>query len=288
MTEQEPVDVHEARRPDPERRHGDRRHGDRRRPRVRIAAVGDIHVSEESAGALRAGFARANDEADVLLLAGDLTRRGTPAEMRAVANELADVRIPILTVLGNHDFEAEETGEACGILREHGILVLDGDAFELDGRVGIAGARGFMGGFGRRRLTSFGEPATKRFVAACTDEVHKLELALQQITAPTRVVLLHYAPIEQTIIGEPEQIYPFLGSDRLAEPLDRYGVAVCFHGHAHRGTFRGQTLGGVPVFNVAHEILKENGEGALYFLYELLLPTAEGEGETVEAGVAEA
>ncbi|HET7321058.1 MAG TPA: metallophosphoesterase [Longimicrobiaceae bacterium] len=286
MTDPEAMDPSETTPPVPERRHGDRRRSDRRSPRVRIAAVGDIHVSQETAGKHRALLARANDEADVLLVAGDLTRHGTAAEMRTAVTELSDVTIPIVAVLGNHDYEAGEAGEACDILRAHGVHLLDGDAFRLNEQVGIAGAKGYMGGFGRRRLTSFGEPSTKEFVAVCMEEVHKLELALQSLSTPTRIALLHYAPISETIEGEPEQIFPFLGTDRLAEPLDRYEAAVCFHGHAHRGSFSGHTQGGVPVFNVAHEVLHQSGAGEAYFLYELPLETEEEEEEPVEAGSA--
>jgi Icc-related predicted phosphoesterase len=251
---------------------GERRHGDRRRRKVRIAAVGDFHVGEEDAGVYRALFARANVDADILLLAGDLTRRGTPAEMRAAVAELAEVQIPIVAVLGNHDFEAGHADEACAILRERGIHLLNGDAFQLNEWVGIAGTKGFVGGFGRRTLTAFGEPETKAFVAASLEEVQKLELSLQRLRTPIRVALLHYAPIAATVQGEPEQIFPFLGTDRLAEPLDRYEVKVAFHGHAHVGALRGETIGGVPVFNVALPLLRREGAGEMYFLYEIPIP----------------
>jgi Icc-related predicted phosphoesterase len=257
-------------------RQGDRRQGDRRRRTVRLAAVGDFHASEEEAGALRAAFAKVNEDADVLLLAGDLTRRGTPAEMKVAVAELGDVTIPIVAVLGNHDYEAGEVEEAKCILRDRGVHVLDGDAFQLDERVGIAGAKGFMGGFGRRALTAFGEPETKAFVADCVGEVHKLEQALLRLRTPIRVALLHYAPVVDTVVGEPEQIYPFLGTDRLAEPLDRFEVDVCFHGHAHIGAFRGSTTGGVPVFNVAHALLLREGVGEMYYVHEIPVPREEG------------
>jgi Icc-related predicted phosphoesterase len=234
------------------RLHGERRRGDRRKKNVRIAAVGDFHVGEEDAGIYRSLFARANQEADVLLLAGDLTRRGTPAEMRTAVAELAEVQIPIVAVLGNHDFEAGHPEEACAILRDRGVHVLDGDAFQLNEWVGIA--------------------QTKAFVAASLEEVQKLELALQRLRTPIRVALLHYAPIVGTVIGEPEQIFPFLGTDRLAEPLDRYEVKVAFHGHAHVGAFRGVTIGGVPVFNVALPLLRKEGAGEMYFLHEIPIP----------------
>lgn len=258
-----------------ERRRGDRRRSERRAGSVRIAAVGDFHAGEEDAGAYRPLFARANEDADVLLLAGDLTRWGTPAEMRVAVNELADVEIPIVAVLGNHDCESGQEAELCGILRDRGVHLLDGDAYVLNEGVGIAGTKGYMGGFGRRALTGFGESQTKEFVNASLQEVQKLELALRSLGTPVRVALVHYAPVVDTVVGEPEQIYPFLGTDRLAEPLDRYGVAACFHGHAHIGSFEGRTAGGVPVYNVSHALLRKEGKGEMYYLHEIAVPDAE-------------
>lgn len=249
-----------------------RRKDDRlRKGLVRVAAVGDFHCGEEDAGRYREAFARVNDEADVLLLAGDLTRRGTPAEFRIVAGELQDVRIPILTVLGNHDHESHQTEAGLAILRERGVHILDGEPFELNERIGFAGVKGFMGGFGRWTLTAFGEAETKAFVGTTLDEVQRLEFALRRLSTPVRVVLLHYAPISDTVVGEPEQIFPFLGNDRLVEPIDRFKAAVVFHGHAHHGTFRGTTPGGVPVFNVSHVLLAEQKQGDMYFLYDIPL-----------------
>lgn len=255
----------------PDRRRGEDR---RRQPgsKVRIAAVGDFHCGEEDAGVYRPHFQRVNEEADVLLLAGDLTRWGTPAEMRVAVGELGDVNIPIVCVLGNHDLEADREQEICAILRDSGIHHLDGGSYELNEQVGIAGAKGFLGGFGARTLTAFGEPAIKKFVGTTLEEAKKLEIALRRLATPVRVVLLHYAPVVDTVVGEPEQIYPFLGSDRLAEPIDRYEVAVAFHGHAHHGSFRGKTPGGTPVFNVSHHLIQREGVGDLYFVYELGLP----------------
>lgn len=271
-------------RPAPPREE-ERRQGDRRRRVVRIAAVGDFHSAESSVGAFRAQFARVNDEADVLLLAGDLTNWGTPAEMRVAVAELSEVDVPIVAVLGNHDHEAGETEAACEILRDRGIHVLDGDVFELNGQVGIAGVKGYMGGFGRRALTAFGEALTKNFVSSCLEEVQKLELALRRLSTPVRVALLHYAPVVDTVVGEPEQIYPFLGTDRLAEPLDRFEVAVAFHGHAHHGTFEGRTAGGVPVYNVSHDLLRREGRGEMYFVYEIPVPPEVEAGAEAGAGV---
>jgi Icc-related predicted phosphoesterase len=244
---------------------GDRR----RRDRVRIAAVGDFHVGEEDAGAYRDLFASANDDADVLVLCGDLTRRGLEPEFRAVVGELADVKIPIVAVLGNHDYEGGATNEGTTILRARGVHVLCGDSFALNEQVGFAGVKGFMGGFARGTLTAFGEPETKAFVSAALEEVHRLELALRRLATPIRVAVLHYAPVQSTVAGEPEIIFPFLGTDRLADPIDRYGCALALHGHAHSGTFRGQTTGGVPVFNVSLPLLRKEGVGKMYYLHEM-------------------
>ena len=253
-----------------------RRRDDRRRSGVvRVAAVGDFHCGEEDAGRYREAFARVNDEADVLLLAGDLTRRGTPAEFRVVAGELQDVRIPILTVLGNHDHESHQAEAGLAILRERGVHILDGEPFELNEQVGFAGVKGFMGGFGRWTLTAFGEAETKAFVGTTLEEVQRLEFAMRRLSKPVRVVLLHYSPIAETVMGEPEQIFPFLGNDRLVEPIDRFKAAVVFHGHAHHGTFRGTTPGGVPVFNVSHVLVRAEGAGDMYFLFDVPLPHPE-------------
>jgi Icc-related predicted phosphoesterase len=261
------------------RRDGDRRRGDRRRQTVQIAAVGDFHCGEDDAGVYRAQFARANDEADVLLLAGDLTRWGTPAEMRVAVGELADVEVPVVAVFGNHDYESAQTDDACTILRERGVHLLDGDIFELNESVGIAGAKGFIGGFGKHTLTAFGEAETKAFVNASHEEVKKLELALRRLSTPIRIALLHYAPVVDTVRGEPEQIFPFLGTDRLAEPVDRFEAAVAFHGHAHYGTFQGATPGGVPVFNVSHVLVRREGVGEMYYVHEIPLPVEEKRAE---------
>lgn len=249
-----------------ERRSG----GDRRREgRLRIAAVGDFHCGVEDVGTFRDLFADANAQADVLVLTGDLTQRGLVAEYRAVVGELADVKIPIVAVLGNHDYEAGEVAEGSAVLRARGIHLLSGDSFQLNDRVGFAGVKGFMGGFGRGTLTAFGEPETKAFVNATIAEVQALELALRGLATPSRVVVLHYAPVLATVLGEPEIIHPFMGTDRIAEALDRYGATVAFHGHAHSGTLHGRTPGGVPVFNVSLPLLRRDGVGRLFFLYEL-------------------
>jgi Icc-related predicted phosphoesterase len=241
---------------------------------VRIAAVGDFHCGVDDVGLYRELFTRVNEEADVLVLTGDLTRWGALAEFKVVVGELADVTVPIVAVLGNHDYESGDVEEGSRTLRGRGVHLLCGDTFELNAVVGFAGVKGFMGGFGRGMLTPFGEPETKAFVKATLNEVHALELALRRLSTPVRVAILHYAPIAATVHGEPEAIHTYLGTDRLAEPLDRYGAAVAFHGHAHSGTLRGNTLGGVPVLNVSLPLLRKERPGAMYYIYDVSAPAA--------------
>ena len=252
---------------------------------ARIAAMGDIHCGEEDRGAFRDHFARVNGDADILILCGDLTRRGLPGEFRTVVGELADVKIPIAAVLGNHDHESALAMEGEAILRDRGIHVLAGDPFHLNDQVGLVGTKGFMGGFGRAALTAFGEAETKAFVNATLEEVQTLEMGLRRLATPVRIVLLHYAPIVATIAGEPEVIYPFLGCDRLAEPLDRYDATVAFHGHAHTGSFEGRTPGGVPVYNVSLPVLRRIGLSTLYYVHDVPLLEG-GKGARGAKGVA--
>lgn len=222
---------------------------------IRFAAVGDIHVTKDSAGSLRGFFAQASEAADVLLLCGDLTDYGTEQEARILADELHPVSVPIVAVLGNHDHESGLADRVTAILKEAGVRVLDGEACEIEG-VGIAGTKGFAGGFGRGSLGAWGESAVKLFVKEAQQEAMKLEAALAKLRTPRRIALLHYSPIAGTIDGEPAEIFPFLGSSRLEEPLLRYPVDAVFHGHAHRGTPEGRTINGVPVFNVAKPLLQ--------------------------------
>lgn len=235
---------------------------------MRIAAVGDIHCTTDSRGAFRDLFAEATAHADVLALCGDLTDRGLPEEAQVLADELAAATSPVVAVLGNHDFEAGASHQVAGILAAAGISVLDGTAVELDG-VGFAGTKGFAGGFGVDALGSWGEPQIKMFVQAALDEALKLEAALARLRAPSRVVLLHYAPIQATVEGEPPAIFPFLGSSRLEEPIDRHGARVALHGHAHRGSPDGRTRGGVPVHNVSLPLLRCLGEGSPFRIVEV-------------------
>ncbi len=225
------------------------------RETVRLAAVADVHCTKAAPGALAAAFTEAAAQADVLLLGGDLTDYGLPEEARVLTRELSGVKIPVVAVLGNHDCESGKEAEVAAILTEAGVKVLDGDAVEVHG-IGIAGVKGFGGGFGRRMLEPWGEAAVKAFVHAAVDEALKLERALARLRTPQRVALLHYAPIEATVEGEPREIFPFLGSSRLEEPLNRYRVTLAFHGHAHRGAPEGRTSTGIPVFNVAMPLLR--------------------------------
>jgi Icc-related predicted phosphoesterase len=236
---------------------------------VRIAAVGDFHCGAEDAGVYRDLFAEVNGQADVLVLTGDLTRRGEPVEFTTVVGELADVKIPIVAVLGNHDYEADQVAQGVALLRARGVHVLDGDSFQLDDQVGFAGVKGFMGGFGRGTLTAFGEPETKSFVHATLAQVQALELALRRLATPVRVAVLHYSPVLATVVGEPEIIHPFLGTDRLSDALDRHGATLAFHGHVHSGTFTGRTPGGVPVYNVSLPLLRRMEIGRMFYIHEV-------------------
>jgi Icc-related predicted phosphoesterase len=223
--------------------------------RMRFAAVGDLHGTKDSHGSLRGLFQQANEAADVLLLCGDLTDYGTAEEAHVLADELGAVTIPVVAVLGNHDYESGAQQAVRDILTHAGVRVLDGEACEIDG-VGIAGVKGFAGGFGRASLGAWGEPAIKLFVQEALHEAMKLESALAKLRTPRRVAILHYSPVAGTIEGEPVEIYAFLGSSRLEEPLLRYPVDAVFHGHAHRGALEAKTINGVPVYNVAKPLLQ--------------------------------
>jgi Icc-related predicted phosphoesterase len=223
---------------------------------VRVAAVGDIHLGSSSVDpGVQAMLSKVADQADVLVLCGDLTDRGEPEEAKVVAKTLAPVSLPIIAVLGNHDYESGKEGEVSKILCDAGVRVLDGDAYEILG-VGFAGVKGFAGGFGRHALGPWGERMVKSFVREALDEALKLETALSRLRTSRRVALLHYSPVSATVAGEPLEIYPYLGSSRLEEPLTRYPVDVVFHGHAHNGAPEGRTMGDVPVFNVSMMLLQ--------------------------------
>jgi Icc-related predicted phosphoesterase len=224
---------------------------------VRIAAMSDIHVSKTGQGALASVFAQVSERADVLVMCGDLTDYGLPEEARVLARDVGiALRVPCVTVLGNHDFEAGKADEVRQILTDAGVTVLDGDACELQG-VGFAGVKGFCGGFGRGALGPWGEDIIKLFVREAVNEAFKLESALARLRTPHRVALLHYSPIRATVEGEPLEIFPYLGSSRLEEPLARYPVTAVIHGHAHNGALEGRTSSGIPVYNVAMPLLKK-------------------------------
>jgi len=226
------------------------------RTQLRIAAVGDLHVAKSSHGSFTALFTQINASADVLVLCGDFTDYGLPDEARVLARELsASVRIPVIAVLGNHDYESGKQDEVRQILMDAGATVLDGEATEVHG-VGFAGVKGFAGGFGRGALGPWGEQAIKHFVQEAIDESLKLESALARLRTQRRIAVLHYSPIRATVEGEPLEIFPYLGSSRLEEPINRYRVNAVFHGHAHRGSPEGRTSTGVPVYNVALPVLK--------------------------------
>ena len=233
---------------------------------MRIAAVADLHTTRTSQGAFEDLFIRAAETADVLALCGDLTDYGLPEEAEILAEQLAVLDgLPVVAVLGNHDYEAGEVEALHQILSDAGVILLDGDSCDVDG-VGFAGVKGFCGGFGRGALSPWGERMIKEFVQEAVDESVKLEAALRRLDAHRRVVLLHYAPIADTVKGEPPEIYPFLGSSRLEEPLERYPVDIVLHGHAHHGSPVGRTAGGTPVFNVSLSLRCNAGSEPLLLL----------------------
>lgn len=229
------------------------------RRKLRVAAIADLHVKEsEQSGAWRELFAQVGREADVLAIAGDLTDLGTVREAEMLAEDLRSCAIPTVGVLGNHDYECGAVEEVTAILRQAGMKLLDGQAVQVED-VSFVGVKGFAGGFGPRMLGSFGEPAIKAMVAESVAEAMRLENGLRQVRTKQAMVVLHYAPIAETVAGEPLEIFPFLGSSRLAETIDRFPVTAVVHGHAHRGVFAGKTPGGVPVYNVAKHIEKPGG-----------------------------
>jgi Icc-related predicted phosphoesterase len=226
---------------------------------IRIAAVGDLHYDANRGASFRNMFAAMNKHADMLVICGAMTTHGKPEQMKAFVEELAGVEIPVVAVLGNHDYEAGMAEELTAILKDRGVNVLDGDYVVIDG-VGFVGTKGFAGGFGRGALAPFGELLIKEFVQAALDEALKLENGLRSVHADLKVVVLHYAPLFETCVGEPEAIWPFLGSSRLLQPIDTIGADVVFHGHAHHGILQAATPAGIPVFNVALPVLEQRGE----------------------------
>jgi Icc-related predicted phosphoesterase len=238
----------------------------------RIAAVGDIHVRDTDQGQWTDFFRDVSANADVLLLCGDLTDHGRATEAEVLAVELRSCTIPVIAVLGNHDYDHNEQDEIRKALALANIHILDGDMLVI-GNVGFVGVKGFGGGFDRAMLSMFGEPMMKQFVQEAVDEALKLDGALSRLDSEhpdiPKIALLHYAPISATIEGEPEAIFPFLGSSRLAEPLERRQVQAAFHGHAHVGTLEGVTARGVKVYNVARPLLQKLKVPTEYFIYKV-------------------
>jgi Icc-related predicted phosphoesterase len=226
---------------------------------IRLAAAADLHLGPDAAGTLAPALAGLKDEADLLLLAGDVTRVGAPAEAEAAVRELAGVGVPVVAVLGNHDYEAGQAPAVAGILREAGIHVLDRSAATLDvagQKVAIAGTKGFGGGFAEALADNFGEPEMKAWIGHAEAEAEALAGVLSTLVGDVRIVLLHYAPTPDTLTGERLELYPFLGNSLLGEAIDRAGVDLAIHGHAHSGVPAGTTPGGVPVRNVAQAVIR--------------------------------
>jgi len=225
---------------------------------VRIAAIGDLHYGRAATqGSLQPLLLSISESADILIICGDLTDYGLADEARALARELTtSVKIPIVSVLGNHDFESGQQDEICRILKDAGVVTLDGDTTEILG-IGFAGIKGFAGGFGRRALGPWGEEIVKKFVHEAVAEALKLESALARLRNDHLIAILHYSPIQATVEGEPPEIYPFLGCSRLEEPLTHYPVSAVFHGHAHHGQPEGRTRTDVPVYNVSMSLMRE-------------------------------
>jgi Icc-related predicted phosphoesterase len=240
--------------------------------KIRVAAVADIHVRENDKGKWTEYFKHISQNADVLVIGGDLTDTGDEGEAQVLADELKACTVPVVGVLGNHDYEKGRHKLIRKILQSEYVHILDGEAVVIKG-VGFAGIKGFGGGFDNHMLSMFGEGAMKAFVQEAVDEALHLERALarleQEHEGIKKIAVLHYSPIAETIQGEPEVIYPFLGSSRLAEPLERRGVKAAFHGHAHAGKLEGATAKGVKVYNVAKPILHKAGMAEPYFVLEV-------------------
>src|SRR6266540_1690979 len=224
-----------------------------------FACLGDLHVKEDQQAPFRDLFAEVSKKAAALVLCGDLTETGMPREAEILAEDLRACSIPVVGVLGNHDYESGHADQVKEILKHAGMRLLDGQFCEVDG-VAFVGVKGFAGGFGKRMLSAFGEAAIKTFVSETMAEAMRLENAMRTVKNRRAVVVLHYAPIAETAEGEPLEIYPFLGSSRLAETIDRFKVSAVVHGHAHRGKYEGRTPGGAPVYNAAIQIEKPSGQ----------------------------
>jgi Icc-related predicted phosphoesterase len=234
---------------------------------IRIAAAGDVHASVATRARIEESFGAVESEADLVLLAGDLTTHGEPEQAQVLGDACRELRVPVCAVLGNHDLHSDRGAEVAAILRSAGVHMLEGATaiFELEGgEVGIVGTKGFVGGFAGSQLPDFGEPLLRRVYAATTEEVEAIRQGLQEIAhCPIRIVLLHYAPTSDTLHGEPGGIWTYLGCDRLATPIAEYRPDVVLHGHAHSGSFEG-AIGTVPVYNVAVHVT-----GRDFYVFEL-------------------
>jgi Icc-related predicted phosphoesterase len=244
-----------------------------RRVRIRIAALADLHCPRGRPSDLQKRLHGIEEHADVLLLGGDLTDSGDVHQARALASQLGDVAIPIVAVLGNHDYESGEVDALRDVFGAAGLRLLDGEGVTV-GSLGIAGTKGFGGGFGKRRVVGFGEPATKHFVEEGRSEAEKLEVALRNLETPLRVALLHYAPVLGTAIGEAPEIIPFLGNSDLALAAEHGGASAIFHGHCHFGRAEAHSDHGVPVYNCAIPVLDHLRPPRRFALVELELPPA--------------
>jgi Icc-related predicted phosphoesterase len=247
---------------------------------IRIAAVGDVHVDSDVVGRYRPALDRLPEVADVLLVAGDLTRHGTLDEARCFATEFGGLGVPVVIVLGNHDYHSDQQDGVTEILTDAGMTVLEGTStvLSLNGhRLGVAGAKGFGGGFAGASAGNFGEPQMKMFVRTTEEACERLGAALRSTECDALVALTHYAPVPETLAGEPPEIYPFLGAYQLAQAIDSAPTALALHGHAHHGSERGRTPGGVPVRNVAHPVIKQ-----AYNVYSLLSGEADAKLASVE------
>ncbi|GGO65399.1 metallophosphoesterase family protein [Nonomuraea cavernae] len=232
---------------------------------LRIAAAGDLHLGEDARGSYRERLKGIEERADVLMLAGDLTRHGTLEEGRVVADELRDLPVPAVTVLGNHDYHSDLQHEIAAVLRDAGVIVLDDDGVVIqcgDSKLGVVGGKGFGGGFAGKCASEFGEREIKDFVGHTRQIADAWRVALKEMQVDRRVVLSHYSPVKETLEGEPLEIYPFLGSYLLAEAVDTAGAELILHGHAHKGSEKGLTPGGIRVRNVALPVL-----GRAYAVY---------------------
>lgn len=240
---------------------------------TRIAAVGDLHIRETDKGKWQDYFKEVSRKADVLLICGDLTDTGDEGEAQVLSEELRSCSIPVVGVLGNHDFEKGRHKLIRQIVQNENIHILDGEAVVIND-VGFAGVKGFGGGFDNYMLSMFGEGAMKAFVQEAVDEALRLDRALARLDADhthvtKKIAIMHYSPIKETVLGEPEVIFPFLGSSRLSEPLNRRQVLAAFHGHAHTGSLEGKTSTGVPVFNVSKPILLKAGYTFPFYIFEV-------------------